>query len=73
MTLQDENKKLEELYSLRNTLLAKQEEYTKKIRGLGPLSSDAFDTYVCLFFLILVLHEASSTLFLLSIKLELLQ
>uniref|UniRef100_M4EZT5 Structural maintenance of chromosomes protein n=1 Tax=Brassica campestris TaxID=3711 RepID=M4EZT5_BRACM len=45
MTVQDANKKLEELFSLRNTLLAKQEEYTKKIRGLGPLSSDAFDTY----------------------------
>lgn len=44
-TVQDANKKLEELFSLRNTLLAKQEEYTKKIRGLGPLSSDAFDTY----------------------------
>ncbi|XP_010521617.1 PREDICTED: structural maintenance of chromosomes protein 3 [Tarenaya hassleriana] len=44
-TLQDENKKLEELFSRRNTLVAKQEEYTKKIRGLGPLSSDAFDTY----------------------------
>ncbi|KAF8098262.1 hypothetical protein N665_0270s0033 [Sinapis alba] len=45
MTVQDANKKLEELFSIRNTLLAKQEEYTKKIRGLGPLSSDAFDTY----------------------------
>ncbi|XP_010473108.1 PREDICTED: structural maintenance of chromosomes protein 3 [Camelina sativa] len=44
-TLQDVDKKLEELFSLRNTLLAKQDEYTKKIRGLGPLSSDAFDTY----------------------------
>jgi structural maintenance of chromosome 3 (chondroitin sulfate proteoglycan 6) len=44
-TLQDLDKKLEELFSLRNTLLAKQDEYTKKIRGLGPLSSDAFDTY----------------------------
>ncbi|CAH2060877.1 unnamed protein product [Thlaspi arvense] len=45
MTVQDANKKLEELFSLRNSLLAKQEEYTKKIRGLGPLSSDAFDSY----------------------------
>ncbi|ESQ50091.1 hypothetical protein EUTSA_v10001887mg [Eutrema salsugineum] len=45
MTVQDANKKLEELFSIRNSLLAKQEEYTKKIRGLGPLSSDAFDTY----------------------------
>ncbi|EOA26480.1 hypothetical protein CARUB_v10022528mg [Capsella rubella] len=44
-TLQDVDKELEELFSLRNTLLAKQDEYTKKIRGLGPLSSDAFDTY----------------------------
>lgn len=60
MTVQDANKKLEELFSLRNTLLAKQEEYTKKIRGLGPLSSEAFDSYVFLFFLILLLHPASS-------------
>ncbi|CAH8341807.1 unnamed protein product [Eruca vesicaria subsp. sativa] len=44
-TVQDANKKLEDLFSNRNTLLTKQEEYTKKIRGLGPLSSDAFDTY----------------------------
>ncbi|XAR60230.1 hypothetical protein NMG60_11033505 [Bertholletia excelsa] len=44
-TLQDEAKELEQLLSRRNTLLAKQEEYSKKIRELGPLSSDAFDTY----------------------------
>ncbi|KAL1208824.1 Structural maintenance of chromosomes protein 3 [Cardamine amara subsp. amara] len=44
-TVQDVGKNLEELFSKRNSLLAKQEEYTKKIRGLGPLSSDAFDTY----------------------------
>jgi len=55
-TLQDLDKKLEELFSLRNTLLAKQDEYTKKIRGLGPLSSDAFDTYVCFFSFLLVMH-----------------
>ncbi|KAK4607282.1 hypothetical protein RGQ29_001196 [Quercus rubra] len=44
-TLQDEAKELEQLLSKRNMLLAKQEEYSKKIRELGPLSSDAFDTY----------------------------
>ncbi|KAJ9702893.1 hypothetical protein PVL29_004572 [Vitis rotundifolia] len=44
-TLQDEAKELEQLLSKRNLLLAKQEDYSKKIRELGPLSSDAFDTY----------------------------
>ncbi|KAK2640896.1 hypothetical protein Ddye_022659 [Dipteronia dyeriana] len=44
-TLQDETRELEQLLSRRNVLLAKQEEYSKKIRELGPLSSDAFDTY----------------------------
>lgn len=44
-TLQDEAKELEQLLSKRNILLAKQEEYSKKIRELGPLSSDAFETY----------------------------
>ncbi|KAK3205528.1 hypothetical protein Dsin_019574 [Dipteronia sinensis] len=44
-TLQDETRELEQLLSRRNILLAKQEEYSKKIRELGPLSSDAFDTY----------------------------
>ncbi|CAI9105898.1 OLC1v1004922C1 [Oldenlandia corymbosa var. corymbosa] len=44
-TLQDEAKELEQLLSKRNTLLAKQEEYSKKIRELGPLSSDAFERY----------------------------
>lgn len=44
-TLQDEAKELEQLLSKRNVLLAKQEEFSKKIRDLGPLSSDAFDTY----------------------------
>ncbi|KAF8406985.1 hypothetical protein HHK36_006106 [Tetracentron sinense] len=44
-TLQDEAKELEQLLSKRNILLAKQEDYMKKIRGLGPLSSDAFETY----------------------------
>ncbi|KAI8025943.1 Structural maintenance of chromosomes protein 3 [Camellia lanceoleosa] len=43
-TLQDEAKELEQLLSKRNILLAKQEEYSKKIRELGPLSSDAFET-----------------------------
>ncbi|XVF47055.1 hypothetical protein PTKIN_Ptkin03bG0078400 [Pterospermum kingtungense] len=44
-TLQDEAKELEQLLSLRSNLIAKQEEYSKKIRELGPLSSDAFETY----------------------------
>ncbi|XP_055831641.1 structural maintenance of chromosomes protein 3 [Solanum dulcamara] len=44
-TLQDEARELEQLLSRRNTYLAKQEEYSKKIRELGPLSSDAFETY----------------------------
>ncbi|TXG73485.1 hypothetical protein EZV62_002064 [Acer yangbiense] len=50
-TLQDDTRELEQLLSRRNILLAKQEEYSKKIRELGPLSSDAFDTYIsCLTF-----------------------
>ncbi|CAN1750717.1 Structural maintenance of chromosomes protein 3 [Linum perenne] len=44
-TLQDEAKELEQLLSNRNALLAKQEEFSNKIRELGPLSSDAFDTH----------------------------
>ncbi|KAF3439505.1 hypothetical protein FNV43_RR17783 [Rhamnella rubrinervis] len=44
-TLQDEAKELEQLLSKRNMFLAKQEEFSKKIRELGPLSSDAFETY----------------------------
>lgn len=43
--LQDEAKELEQLLSKRNMYLAKQEEYSKKIRELGALSSDAFETY----------------------------
>ncbi|KAJ6386256.1 hypothetical protein OIU77_029263 [Salix suchowensis] len=44
-TLQDEAKELEQLLSKRSIFLAKQEEYSNKIRELGPLSSDAFETY----------------------------
>ncbi|XP_065851930.1 structural maintenance of chromosomes protein 3 [Euphorbia lathyris] len=44
-TLQDEAKELEQLLSKRNLLQAKQEEFSNKIRELGPLSSDAFETY----------------------------
>ncbi|KAI3461220.1 hypothetical protein Pfo_017883 [Paulownia fortunei] len=44
-TLQDEAKELEQLLGKKNIYLAKQEEYSKKIRELGPLSSDAFETY----------------------------
>ncbi|KAL0418391.1 UNVERIFIED_CONTAM: Structural maintenance of chromosomes protein 3, partial [Sesamum radiatum] len=44
-TLQDEAKELEQLLAKKNMYVAKQEEYSKKIRELGPLSSDAFETY----------------------------
>ncbi|CAA3031337.1 structural maintenance of chromosomes 3 [Olea europaea subsp. europaea] len=44
-TLKDEEKELEQLLSKKNMFLAKQEEYSKKIRDLGPLSSDAFEIY----------------------------
>ncbi|KAG9459745.1 hypothetical protein H6P81_004253 [Aristolochia fimbriata] len=44
-TIQDEAKELEQLLNKRKVLLAKQEEYTKKIRDLGSLPSDAFETY----------------------------
>ncbi|XP_073140120.1 structural maintenance of chromosomes protein 3 [Henckelia pumila] len=44
-TLQDEAKELEQLLSKKNIYLAKQEEHSKKIRELGPLSSDAFEMY----------------------------
>lgn len=43
-TLQDEAKELEQLLSKRSVLLAKEEEYSKKIGELGLLSSDAFET-----------------------------
>ncbi|KAI4304787.1 hypothetical protein MLD38_040257 [Melastoma candidum] len=44
-TLQDETKELEHLFSKRTSLLAKQEEYAKKIRNHGPLSPSAFDAF----------------------------
>ncbi|XP_057441576.1 structural maintenance of chromosomes protein 3-like [Lotus japonicus] len=43
--LQEEAKELEQLLSKKNIYSAKEEEYTKKIRELGPLTSDAFETY----------------------------
>lgn len=43
-TLQDEAKDLEQLLNKRNILLAKQEDCMKKIRDLGSLPSDAFET-----------------------------
>ncbi|TKY53861.1 Structural maintenance of chromosomes protein 3 [Spatholobus suberectus] len=43
--LQEEAKELELLLSKKNIYGAKEEEYAKKIRELGPLTSDAFDTY----------------------------
>ncbi|GAB2285662.1 Structural maintenance of chromosomes protein 3, partial [Dionaea muscipula] len=42
--IQELEKELEQLMSRKSMLLAKQEEYSKKIRELGSLSSDAFDT-----------------------------
>jgi structural maintenance of chromosome 3 (chondroitin sulfate proteoglycan 6) len=42
--LEEDAKELEELLNKKNTYSAKEEEYTKKIRELGPLTSDAFDT-----------------------------
>ncbi|KAF5185200.1 Structural maintenance of chromosomes protein [Thalictrum thalictroides] len=44
-TLQDEEKELEQLLSKRNGLRAKEEDCMKKIRDLGSLPSDAFETY----------------------------
>ncbi|KAI9116787.1 hypothetical protein K1719_012153 [Acacia pycnantha] len=43
--LQEEAKELEQLLSKKNIYSAKEDECTKKIRELGPLSSDAFETY----------------------------
>ncbi|XP_045830635.1 structural maintenance of chromosomes protein 3-like [Trifolium pratense] len=43
--LEEDAKELEEMLNKKNTYSAKEEEYTKKIRELGPLTSDAFDTY----------------------------
>ncbi|CAO2840950.1 unnamed protein product [Amaranthus hypochondriacus] len=43
--LQKEAEELEHLISNKNMLLARQEEYSKKIRELGLLPSDAFETY----------------------------
>ncbi|KAK9141612.1 hypothetical protein Syun_011012 [Stephania yunnanensis] len=43
--LKDEEKELERLLSKKNVFLAKQEECMKKIRDLGSLPSDAFETY----------------------------
>jgi len=42
--LQEEAKELEQLLDKKNAFSAKEEEYTKKIRELGPLTSDAFET-----------------------------
>ena len=42
--LQDEAKDLEQLLNRRNLLLSKQEDSVKKIRDLGSLPSDAFET-----------------------------
>ena len=42
--LQDEAKDLEQLLNRRNLLLSKQEDSMKKIKDLGSLPSDAFET-----------------------------
>jgi structural maintenance of chromosome 3 (chondroitin sulfate proteoglycan 6) len=42
--LQEEAKELEQLLDKKNRYSAKEEEYTKKIKELGPLTSDAFET-----------------------------
>ncbi|CAI0541502.1 unnamed protein product, partial [Linum tenue] len=61
-TLQEEAKELEQLLSKRNVLLAKQEEYSNKIRELGPLSSDAFDTRKNIKELQRILHRCNEEL-----------
>ncbi|PIA65437.1 hypothetical protein AQUCO_00100732v1 [Aquilegia coerulea] len=43
--LQEEGKELEQLLSKRNGYRAKEEDCMKKIRDLGSLPSDAFETY----------------------------
>ncbi|CAJ2633686.1 structural maintenance of chromosomes protein 3-like isoform X2 [Trifolium pratense] len=43
--IQEEAKELEQLLDKKNRYSAKEEEYTKNIRELGPLTSDAFETY----------------------------
>ncbi|KAL7611996.1 hypothetical protein Lser_V15G05589 [Lactuca serriola] len=44
-TRQNKDKRAEQLISRKNILRTKQEEYTKKIRGLGPLSSEVFEMH----------------------------
>ncbi|KAM7522840.1 hypothetical protein LguiA_012742 [Lonicera macranthoides] len=41
--VEDNNKDLEQLLTTRNILVAKEEQYSKKIRELGPLSFDSLD------------------------------
>ncbi|XP_027187788.1 structural maintenance of chromosomes protein 3 isoform X2 [Cicer arietinum] len=43
--LQEEAKELEQLLGKKHTYSLKEEENTKKIRELGPLTSDAFEAY----------------------------
>ncbi|KAM7522845.1 hypothetical protein LguiA_012747 [Lonicera macranthoides] len=43
--VEDNNKDLEQLLTTRNILVAKEEQYSKKIRELGPLSFDSLDRY----------------------------
>ncbi|KAK2378214.1 Structural maintenance of chromosomes (SMC) family protein [Trifolium repens] len=43
--LQEKDAELKQLRIKKNTYSAKEEEYTKNIKELGPLTSDAFETY----------------------------
>ena len=52
-TVQDGAKDLEQLMSSRSTYLVKQDECMKKIRDLGSLPADAFETYVSIFLMLL--------------------
>jgi structural maintenance of chromosome 3 (chondroitin sulfate proteoglycan 6) len=42
--LQEKDAELKQLRIKKNTYSAKEEEYTKNIKELGPLTSDAFET-----------------------------
>jgi len=41
---QEEAKELEQLLAKKSEFSAKEEKYTKKIKELGPLTSDAFES-----------------------------
>lgn len=54
---QDETKEFDQLLKKRNILLARQEDYMKKIRDIGVLPADAFEKYVFLPWILRVLHS----------------